>query len=43
MWLQVRGYADSWVPPVGDGAWGAEPTYVGDGEKVCGLLVIFDD
>jgi len=30
----VRGYADSWVPPVGDGAWSAEPTYCGDGEKI---------
>lgn len=30
----VRGYADSWVPPVGDGAWDVEPTAAGDGEKI---------
>lgn len=30
----VRGYTDQWVPPVGEGAWGVEPTHGGDAMKV---------
>merc|ERR1740130_189365 len=30
----VRGYADSWVPPCGEGAWDASPTWEGSNDRV---------
>ena len=30
----VRGYADTWVPPCGDGAWSVDPTQGGDALKI---------